>query len=826
MNAEIRFSRIVIAIGLLSTATLAYEAALTRLLAVAQFYHFAFLIVSLALLGVGASGTFLAVFPAIKEHPLPRILSGAGIIFTLSIWVSYAMVNWLPFDSYSIAWDRKQILYFVLYYCSLSLPFLVSGLGLGAALSVVQDKHNQIYAANLLGSGLGVVFTPAVLSLAGLLGVVCFSGLLGIGSWAVLMAGRVRKAITRAAVSLAAVLGAVVLVWLSVLNFQGRSPLGLVISPYKGLASARRFPGAEHIFGKWQATSRVDVMSNAGTRSLPGMSYMYHDLPPTQLGLSIDGNALQPITLSSPADFSAAEWLPEAWAFTLTPHPDVLVLNPGAGLGILQAAAGKATSIQVVIEDGLILEGVRQTAPAYDIYQQPGVNVQVANMRAFLAGEGEKFDLIFLPLVDAYQPVTNGAYSFSENYTLTKEGMQAILGRLTADGLFLSSRWLQNPPSEGLRMVSTMLAALESLGSDNPQDLFVIYRGIQTMTAVVKPAGWDKEELSSLREFLDRCHFDLVWAPDLDNGELNRWNQLQEPIYYLAVKELFQAADREAFFRSYSYDIRAPTDDHPFFFHFFTWRQAGQIVANLGRTWQPFGGSGFLLLFLLLALVMLLSCFFILLPLSLRISSSAGPRSQGRIWVLLYFALIGTGFMFLEIPLISQWRLFLGTPMAAFSVVVGSLLISSGLGSRAASYHWSSGVSLLLPLVLAGSGFILFSTLEEDLLLSWPGWVRYLAPVLGLFPTGFLMGSFFPRGISWVNECFPGSVPWVWAVNGSTSVIASVVTAILSLQSGYSLVLFLGAVAYLAAWLILRNRSGLMFSCEGNKADQPEIQGC
>jgi hypothetical protein len=807
MNTEIRLSRVTFAIGMLSAATLVFEAALVRFLAVAQFYHFAFLIVSLALLGFGASGTLLSLFPQLKNKPLPDTLARVGIWFTLSIWITYGVVNWLPFDSYSIAWERRQILFFILYYFSLSLPFLVSGLGLGTALAVIEKKHNRVYAANLVGSGMGVLLAPAVLSLSGMLGVILFSAFLGLSSWMVIKTERVKLNLTWVGCGLFSVLAVTALVYLSILNLQGRSPVGIKISPYKGLAYARLFPDAEHLFGKWQAESRVDVLANAGTRRLPGLSYLYGGALPSQYGLSVDGDALQPITMVKPADFPAAEWLPEWWAFSIQSNPKVLVLNPGAGFGLLQAAAGKAGSIQTVLEDRLILEGVQKTAPGYSMFNHPDVNVLVGNQRAFLESTAETYDLVFLPLTDSYQPVTNGAYSISENYSLTMEGIEAALDCLSPGGIFLTSRWLQNPPSEELRMVSTVLAALENMEIENPRDAFLIYRGIQTITIVVKPAGWDEAELVSLRQFLERCRFDLVWAPDLELAELNRWNQLQEPVYYQAVQQLFLAQDKVSYFQSYPYNIAPPTDNQPFFFHFFTWSQTSQILENMGKTWQPFGGSGFLLLVFLLGLVVLLSGFLILLPLMLGSKKLSGPRSPGKAWVLLYFGLIGTGFMFLEIPLISQWRLFLNSPLAAFSVVVGLLLLYSGLGSLTAEQGWSRKSSLLALFVLGGGGFILFTTLDKDLVLSWPSWIRYLAPCLGLAPTGFLMGLFFPGGISWLKESFPGLVPWAWAVNGSASVIASVATSILSLQAGYALILVLGSLAYLAAWLILRAHS-------------------
>jgi SAM-dependent methyltransferase len=804
MKSVNKFHRIVITIGLLSAATLIFETALTRFLAVAQFYHFAFLVVSLALLGFGASGTLLSIFPRIKDEPLDRILSRVGIGFVISIWITYMVVNWLPFDSYSIAWERKQILYFLLYYFFISLPFLVSGLGLGTALAVIDQKHNYIYAANLVGSGLGVLLTPLILGLSGLLGAILLAGLLGMGCWLLMMKDIFKPQLKGFGSIFILILGIAAWITLLILNVQGKSFLGINISPYKGLAYARRFPEAELLFGKWNASSRIDVMANAGIRKLPGLSYAYNGEIPIQHGLSIDGDMLQPITLSSPEDFSPGAWLPESWALSLQSLPEVLVLEPGAGFGILQVLAASPGSVTTVVQNQLILESVLETAQDYSVYHHPGVEVEFGNPRAFLSGGNRLFDLIFLPLTDSYQPVTNGVYSISEEYSLTEEAFGEVFEALAPGGILVSSRWLQNPPSEGLRLVSTIYSALDKLDVPDPEAAFVIYRGIQTITVVVKPDGWEVAELNSLRDFLERCRFDLVWAPDLDPAETNLWNQLPDPFYFQEIQELFSSLDKSVYFDKYPFDITPPRDNHPFFFHFFTWSQAPLILSSLGKTWQPFGGSGFLLLIFLLVLVILLSFLMILIPLWFARKHQGEPMTRVRSWILTYFGLIGIGFMFLEIPLISQWGLFLDTPLQAFSLVVGVLLVSSGLGSMTFSDHrlqkpW------LYPLLLLGGGlFILFSILRVDLILSWPLWIRYLAPILGLSPLGFGMGYFFPQGISWIKKSSPGLVPWAWAVNGSASVFASVLTAILFLQWGYSLVLLLGGIIYLGAWSISR----------------------
>ena len=140
---------------LLSAATLLFEITLTRVFSVAQWYHFAFMVVSLALLGFGASGSLLSLFPRLVKKQLNRLLAVCAALFSLSCLGSYLLVNSIPFDSYRVAWESRQLLYLAVYYLSLAVPFLFTGLALGAALSKMPSQAGKLYSFNMLGSGLG-----------------------------------------------------------------------------------------------------------------------------------------------------------------------------------------------------------------------------------------------------------------------------------------------------------------------------------------------------------------------------------------------------------------------------------------------------------------------------------------------------------------------------------------------------------------------------------------------------------------------------------------------------------------------------------------------
>jgi len=822
-----------VSVGALAGAALLLESTLTRLLAVAQYYHFAFLVVSLAVLGFGASGSILTMMPRLLERnpeagdeAIERLLAYSGVGFAVSVTLAYGVVNLLPFDSYSLAWDRKQIFLFMLYYLSLAIPFVCAGLGIGGALAIRQGRSHLVYAANLLGSGVGVLLAPFALWLAGVPGAVLFSIIAGLSAtlssglkWG--RAGRILLFI-----GLIAATGGIAV--LSVVNLSGHAALGMAISPYKGLAYARQYPGAISLYGRWNAISRLDVMAGAGTRQLPGLSYTYPGIPPEQFGLSVDADSLQAISLVSPEGFAAGEFLPEALAFTLRPAARTLVLEPGGGLGVLQALAGGVQEVIAVINNRLVPEAISCTVPGYDIYHHAQVQTTTEATRAFLKRDAESYEVIFLPLTDAYRPVTSGAYSLSESYTLTVEGFVAMMTRLAPDGILVTSRWLQTPPSEEVRLIATLVEALEARNVLDLQGALVAYRGLQTITALVKPDGWNTTELTTIRGFLEERRYDLVWAPEIDVAETNRYNRLPDSVYYKTINDLFSAKNREEYYASFPYSITPPRDDRPFFFHFFTWKQTPELLAALGHTWQPFGGSGYFVLFALLILVTIFSGVLIIVPLLIRRRSRVAridhhlqpqPKNRKRqvLRVLAYFSCLGLAFLFVEIPLIQRFILILGHPTYAFTLVVLALLSFSGLGSslvRAAWFPRRTAMILLVALALLTPWAVMHLS---DAVLGWETQWRALAAVISLAPLAILMGLPFPLGLAWLERDAPDLVAWAWAVNGCASVIASVLAAILALSYGFTLVLLLGAGAYSLAVLVLPG--------QGDKTNTAQVGG-
>ncbi|HEY70956.1 MAG TPA: hypothetical protein G4O08_10270 [Anaerolineae bacterium] len=767
---------------LISASMLAYEISLTRLFAVQQFYHFVFVVVSLAVLAIAASGTLLALKPT--RAPLALL----AFVYAISMVASYLTINFLPFDSYSIAWDPKQIGILLLYFLAAGTPFLFAGWVIGACLSAAGDEAHLPYAANLGGSALGCVLALIVLMAFGGEGALAFSACLGFLAASIFPS----KPMVRIPCLLLTALGLVCVV---------RFPSGLTmrLSPYKPLAVSQLLPDAETTITHWSASSRLDAIESRSIHVFPGLSLNAVVTLPQQTALFIDGEGPFPISNLDPQDETAsllASYMPSGLAYILRPESHALILQPGAGLEAILALASGAKHVTVSDPEPLITETLAgfYAGFSHDLIKEPRLEVVPRSDRGTLHVASGSYDVIVFALSDPYRPVTSGAFSLGEDFTLTVEAFQNAYALAGNDGLLVITRWLGTPPSESARAWATLLAAMEIQGVVDPGKNLIAYRGMRTATMIASHRPFTSDELQATRRFLISNAFDPIHLPDLDPSELNRFNRLPSDTYY----ELFQSIliDRSATISAYNFNLEPPRDDQPFFFHYFRWRQTPEILATLGLTWQPFGGSGYFVLLALLALMLLLALPLIVAPwlvIRRRRSSQRATRTS-----IGYFAFLGAGYLLVEIPLISRLTLLLDRPALSLAVVLFTLLLASGVGSL---------LSPRLPLrkmLLALVAAVLLSTLLLPLAtktsFSWNLWLRLLLAAVFLSPMGLLMGIPFAAGLQRLERHMPGMIPWAWSINGAISGISGVMAVMVALDWGHSATLLLGAAAYLGAW--------------------------
>jgi len=808
-------------IFLVSAAMLFFEITLTRLFSVTQWYHFAFISISVALLGFGASGTWLALRPldsggrhfqqcrSLQERNQAVLvrLAGIAILFSISILIAYLAINHVPFDSYRVAWERRQLLYLALYYPALIVPFFFAGLCIGLSLAAWPKRANAVYAANLAGSAAGSLAVLVLIPPLGGVGAVISASIVGLLAALAFTLGASRAKLWGLVVnrkSLACCL--LLLVAFLALLAHPPSLFALRISPYKTLSVSLLFPQARLVFSRWNAFSRVDIVESTGIHSAPGLSLSFTGELPKQLGLMVDGGNLSPITcIEKPSDELFLPYLPTALPYMLRPQARVLLIEPRGGLDLLTALHGGASSVVALESNPLVVHAVRGQvgrcgAAAYDDRR---VTVISEDARSYLRRSTEQFDVVLLSLADAYQPVISGAYSLSESYAYTVEAFLEYLKHLSEEGILVITRWVQSPPSEELRACALLAEALERAKVGDLSKRVIAFRSWSTATILAKRTSFRNDEIAELKDFCAKRSFDLIYYEGMAATEANRYNVLSDTAHYDTFRKVLSGNERQDFLKQYPYQVSPPSDDRPFFFHYFKWGQTQSILRNLGKTWQPFGGSGFLILIALLVLVIALSAVLVLLPLvlshikTLPTSYSLRPTAC----YLLYFACLGLGYLFVEMPLLQQFILFLGQPTYSFSLVLFSVLLFSGLGSFLSARLPLRPLLLILAIVVLA--YPLFLSWLFALSIGWCLPFRLSVAVLSLAPLGFLLGQPLPGGIRLLEGRAPQLIPWAWAANGCASVISSIVAVIGGVTFGFSRVLVAGALAYLLAWTVV-----------------------
>lgn len=777
---------ILLGMAVLSASSLLLQVALTRVFSIAQFYHFAFLVVSLALLGFGASGSLLALVPRARQ---PRFCSWYALGFALSTILAYLFVNHHAFDSYSIAWDRSQAFLLVANLLALSVPFVFAGMLIGGLLSQAADRAGRIYAANLLGSAVGAVLAPLLIGWLGSERVVLLCAVLGASAGLILVESRIVTVAAACGVALG-----VGLLWVYPAAFE------VVPSPYKALNQFRLNPDAQIIATYQNAHSRVDVVESPTIHSAQGLSLTYFgDLPP-QIGLLVDGSSLLVVSQASQISENLLKALPVSVAYTILESPDVLLLGSGGGMDALAALANDAGHVTVIEPNQLVYDVLRRDLREWaGLADHPRVTLVHDEIRSYVGRTSGQYDLVEVTLTDNYRPVSSGAFSLTENYTLTIEAFQAYLSILRDDGVLVVSRWLQTPPSECVRTLGLILEALDAA---DPIQHIVAFRSFQHVTFIVKPVAFTTEETQQLLKSVAALRYDLTLAPDMPEGMVNQYARLETDVYHDTFLQLIRATNRAVFYADYDFAIAPPTDDKPFFFHFFRWEQTSTVIENLGRRWQPFGGSGYFVLLALLIVVLVAALLFVIAPIALRrhfrvVLAAAGLRHSTR--TLGYFVCIGIAFLLVEIALIQQYVLLLGQPTLAIATVIGALLLFSGLGSAVSPrVHWFYAMLGLVGLL---GIYPWVMNVATPVLLPLPLVERLLAAALLIAPVGLLMGMPFPKGIMALSRR-DDLVPWAWAANGSASVVSAVLATTLSLSLGFTPVLWIGSALYLAAALI------------------------
>jgi spermidine synthase len=797
----------VIAVALMSATALAYEILLMRLFSITLWHHFAYMIISLALLGYGASGALVTLAQdTVRRHFAP-LFSTAAAAFGASAIACFALAQRVPFNPLEILWDTRQPAYLMAVYLLLALPFLFAGGCVCMAFTRFGGLQWRIYSFDILGAGAGslgvlgllLVLPPHdALKLVGALA--CVAAALG---W--LQSARPGRWWAAAPAALAALLLLLPPSWVTP-----------VMSPYKELSQTLRIPGTRVVEQRFSPLGMVSVVESPTTplRHAPGLSLSATVEPPPQLGIFSDGEGLSALTRYDGQRERVAylDQMTSALPYHLLRQPRVLVLGAGAGADVLQAHYHGASAIDAVELNPQVVDLVRGRYADYSggLYTKIA-QVHVAEARGFVAASSQRYDLINVALLDSFSATSAGLHALAENYLYTVEALQDALRHLEPGGMLAITRWVTLPPRGALKLFAAAVRALERSGIAEPASHLALVRGWQTSTLLVRNGAFSGAEIETIRAFCAERSFDVAFYPGMPPQEANRFNIVAPPTLYDGALALL-GAGREQFQRSYKFHIEPATDDKPHFFHFFKWRALPELLALKDQGGLPLIEWGYPVLVATLAQAIVASVLLIALPAAWGVrravrAGESAPAGDVRRRVLVYFVAIGFGFMFIEIAFIQKFVLFLSHPLYAVAVVLCAFLVFAGIGSRLSRrLPPHTGPALRQPLsavVLAIGVFALLCLTVQPWLVQYamrlPDAARIVIAIALIAPLAVFMGMPFPLGLTETEAADARLVPWAWAVNGCASVIGAVLATLLAIHVGFTLVVAIALGLYAIA---------------------------
>jgi hypothetical protein len=776
-------------IGLFFTtlATLLYELLLVRVFSVTLWYHFAFMAVSIAMFGMTVGALLVYLSKAFTEGKVSKHITNASFLFALTMLVSF----WVHLQLRVIPYPSLiGFLTMFVTYVLISVPFIFGGITVCLCLTRFKEQVGKLYAIDLIGAAGGCLLLAPVLETFGVTSSVILLSLIAmIGALSFSLADKANKTTTLCAVA--------VIAFIALLGLDSQNH-------FMKLNWVKGFPDPPAAYEKWNVLSRLRVFGDKNKDAWPRAWGLSHTLPEDfrvkELGLNIDNSAFTVLTAYD-GDAEKVKHLKYDiinLGHYLRHNADVAVIGVGGGRDVLSALIFNQKSVTgMEINQGIIDVLSRQFNDfTGNIHADPKVKIVNSEARSYLASNKQLYDLIQISLIDTWAATTIGAHVLTENNLYTAEAWKIFFNRLKPNGIITCSRWsAPKSPAEVYRLLNIAAHTLREEKVKDPLAHIILAESLPDIknpelervgTLIVSKAPFNKDELAQFEAICKSMQFQVL----LDN------NICQSPI----LKAIVEQGNDQSFLDSLPYNIAPPTDDSPFFFQ--------MVRMKDWLKWSNFTEVGhfnmigtFTLVFLLIIVSLLtLSC--IILPLFWK----GKIESKGAVWpYFIFFSCIGMGFMFIEVSQLQRFSVLLGHPSYSLSVVLFTLLLATGIGSYIADKLqkqeklWIWMITLIVVLSTFGllSAYIAQAFQEQSLT------YRILMAVAVLFPLGLVLGTAFPLGMRLALRQCSSITPWLWGLNGATSVFASVLEVIIAQTAGISFAYWLGVLFYFVGALVL-----------------------
>lgn len=784
-----------------SSSILMLEIVQTRILSVVVWYHLAFLVISLGMFGLTAGAVWVYLRRArFSEKTLSYDLAYFSSIGALSTAICLGIQMTVAPVIGRLA--TTVLMWTELALC-LSVPFFFCGVVITLALTRSPFPVARVYGVDLLGAAVGCLGGLALLNLtdgpsavlwvgAAMAAAACFFGASGIGESPgkapplnILLRHRWLISLFLIACAL-----------INPLTEHGLQPVAV--------KQKFEFPQT-YLFRQWNSFSRVVVGP-----LMKGLPYLWGPSPRLlqqrwiveQTDLNIDGDA-GTTAYRFTGSFDEVGFLKydiTNLAYFLPQRHRAAIIGVGGGRDVLSAALFGRKEI-TGIELNPIFVHLLTRDPGFmkftSLSALPGVRFVVDEGRSWLARSKDFFDVIQMSLVDTWAATGAGAFTLSENGLYTVQAWKVFLDRLSPSGVLTVSRWYDpTVPDETGRLISLAMATLFEMAVSEPRrHVFLAAQG-PVATLVLSKSPLALSDIEALEKAAAEYQHEVLITPR------------SVPASFTLLR-IMRAADRQAlnaFTSSLEFDLTPPTDDRPFFFNQLALSRPLQALAYaqtvVGR--QSSGGgvrrgnlaaTGTLAILFVIALLLVAAT--VIIPLRFALTDVGRPLVvKGT----LYFMLIGAGFMLVEIGLLQRMSVFLGHPVYSLSVLLFTLILSTGLGSFMSERLPLNGRTRILTWGILTFAYLvalpfalnqLFGAFNNATLPS-----RIAICVMSITPAGLLLGFGFPTGMRLITSIDPKPTPWFWGINGAAGVLASIGAIAISLAWGITTTMTLGALCY------------------------------
>lgn len=802
-----------ISLFLLALAVLMVEICLTRIFSVLSWHHFAYLIISLALLGFGAAGSYLTVTQRFTNEQNDRSQLGhfawMFAVTLIGMIVIVSKIHFYPVDIVRYK-DYSNGLSLLILYMVVGIPFFFGGVCIGRMVAFAGDKVNLFYFADLIGAGLGALVALVVINSVGAVAGMFLAASFVVLAACLLGAGDTRR--WRWAYGATLVVALVLTILTSLTNI-----LPFYYPPSKELF--RREHEVE--YSKWHVVGKIDITYPQSKYWTFGgvLSRRYNETPPRVRGIYQDGAAPTGIMfLQKPPEevLLLGEYL-QGIAYAVQPAEKALVIGVGGGIdGLIALHYGTDKVVGVDINPVTVnaVESLfREDCPV--LWNDGRFQIKVSEGRHYLSVIDERFDVIQLSGVDTYAALSTGAYALSENFLYTVQAMHDYWQHLTDHGILSFSRWLFDPPRETLRLVTTQLEILDDVGVEHPEKHFVVVSGSSFQEdfvwaeVLLKKSAFTQEQVSRLNDWAKERGFRVLFDP------YKRRSNIFDDL--ICADSMY----RKKLIAEYRFNIVPTTDDNPFFFQFYRWKSLFKMVSSRTGLASSKGGYGItrvplglVILAGSLVQMLVLSFIFIIAPLWMR--HRLRSCNPGRLGVFVYFAALGLGFIFIEIALLQKFSVFVGGPVYSMAITLASILVFAGVGSFVAQLfrrrpgNCLVAVIVVLMMLIGGEIFLVDRVIGQLIGLNLH--MRWLITILAVAPLAIVMGMPFPTGLRLLQQFDESMRPWAWGINSCATVIGSILCVLLSIHAGFTSSILAAGAIYITGglgliWAVWRNRS-------------------